>query len=350
MTWNERADVAQESLRHFFGAPEPQYLNNWYPDGPDRNAIFNYWWLAHVMDARLDAFERTGDDRWLARTVEVRDNLVVRNGGGLFNDYFDDMLWFALALERLARLGRGRTAGGRPVDADAYLAESSRIWEHCLDTGWNDVHGPSMSWRVQQPYYKNTPANGPFAILGARLAVATGRTRYLEVARRALDWIEGTLRRTRDGFVEDGIDREEDGRVDTQWRFTYNQGLYVGACVALAGAGADDGEALLDRAGTTLTTALAELTVEGVFADEGPDGDEGLFKGVLYRYATLLDEVRPHDGYRAFLVSSTDALWAHGLRDGYLLPANDWRRPADGPIPYSTMLSAIMATESRARG
>jgi hypothetical protein len=40
---------------------------------------------------------------------------------------------------------------------------------------------------------------------------------------------------------------------------------------------------------------------------------------------------------------------AHGLHDGRLRPGNDWSRPTSGPIPYSTLLSAIMAVEQRSR-
>lgn len=341
--WGHLADVAQDSLDHFFGAPWPQHLHNSHPAGTGEPSTFNYWWLAHVVDVRVDAWERTGDPQWIDRARETVANIVERNGGSLFNDYFDDMLWFALALLRL------HEADGDPRP----LADAVAIWDHVVEHGWNDQQGPSLAWRKQQLAYKNTPANGPLVILSLRLdrAVAdpAGRA-FRSYADRALDWLERTLVGP-DGFVEDGINREGDGRVDVQWRFTYNQGLYIGALVEQWHATGDP--SALTRAVRTARTAVAELSDGAVFRDEGDGGDEGLFKGVFYRYlGTLLAVLREGDDRSAledFARAGTDALVAHGLHDGRLRPGNDWSRPTTAPIPYSTLLSAIMAVEQRWR-
>uniref|UniRef100_UPI0025D645E7 glycoside hydrolase family 76 protein n=1 Tax=uncultured Microbacterium sp. TaxID=191216 RepID=UPI0025D645E7 len=153
----------------------------------------------------------------------------------------------------------------------------------------------------------------------------------------------------------DGINRTGDGTVDTQWRFTYNQGLYVGAAVELFGATGDD--AFLQRAVQTATTAVRELSDGTVFPDEGDGGDEGLFKGVYYRYlGELLGVLAGVESYEVerveleqFLRTGTDALWQNGVVDGYLRPGNDWSQPPVEWIPYSTMVSAIFAVEQRAR-
>lgn len=155
-----------------------------------------------------------------------------------------------------------------------------------------------------------------------------------------------------DGFVEDGVNREGDGRVDTQWRFTYNQGLYVGAAVELADRRPDDD--LLGVAVRTARTAVAELSDGVVFRPEGDGGDEGLFKGVYYRYLGLLLERLP-DGdadrvaLTAFVRASTDALWGAFPEELDRPAANEWTARPVGVVPYSTQLSAAMATELRAR-
>lgn len=343
-TWSAHADIAQQSLDHHFRVGGAQYLANSHPHDRGNTEVFNYWWLAHVIDARVDAFLRTGDPAWRALAIVARDNIVERNGGRLFNDYFDDMLWFALALERV------HEATGDPQ----YLDEAIAIWDHVVAEGWNETLGWSLAWRKQQLAYKNTPANGPLVILGVRLSRRDGSRDYLGIAQRAFEWLNANLVGA-DGFVEDGINREGDGRVDTQWRFTYNQGLYVGAAVELFVATGD--RAHLQRAVQTAITAVRELSDGTVFPDEGDGGDEGLFKGVYYRYLGELLAVlaadpafaSERDELERFLRAGTDALWENGLVDGRLRPNNDWSKGPAEWIPYSTMVSAIFAVEQRAR-
>lgn len=369
-TWADRADVAQHSVDLLYGAAAPQLLHNGHPEPAD--GTFNYWWLAHVVDCRLDAHLRTGDEAWLDAARATAANIRERNDGSLFNDYFDDMLWYALALLRLAE--------ATPDDAERAAVEADvvALWEHVVDLGWNDTHGPSLSWRKQQPAYKNTPANGPLAVLGARLARRTGDGAYLDRALATVAWLEEHLVGP-DGFVEDGLGREGGTAVDTHWRFTYNQGLYIGACVELYRSTGDP--AWLDKAERTALTSVRELAAGGVFRREGelvdddvPDtagGDVGLFKGVWYRYAAQLLDERAVPEVERLVRSSTDALWEHGLvafedarpadgappaavvglgRAGVVLrPGDDWARPAPTQVGYSTLLSAVMALEVRAR-
>jgi predicted alpha-1,6-mannanase (GH76 family) len=342
-TWSARADTAQQSLDHFFRVGGSQYLANSHPHDRGNTEVFNYWWLAHVIDARTDAWERTGDPVWRSLAVVARDNIVERNGGQLFNDYFDDMLWFALALERVHAATGERS----------FLDEAIAIWDHVIAEGWNETLGWSLAWRKQQLAYKNTPANGPLVILGLRLSRQDSTRDYLGYARQAFDWLTANLVGP-DGFVEDGINREGDGAVDTQWRFTYNQGLYVGAAVELFLATED--RSFLERAVQTATTAVRSLSNGVVFPDEGDGGDEGLFKGVYYRYLGELLGVLAADSFaaeraelEAFLRAGTDALWENGLVDGRLRPGNDWSKGPVEWIPYSTMVSAIFAVEQRAR-
>ena len=74
-TWNERADLAQADLDRFFGAPGPQLLHNRHPSDDRDDELFNYWWIAHAIDARLDAYERTGDTRWLQSARDYAANI-----------------------------------------------------------------------------------------------------------------------------------------------------------------------------------------------------------------------------------------------------------------------------------
>ncbi|MFE3516651.1 glycoside hydrolase family 76 protein [Streptomyces sp. NPDC059166] len=353
--WYERADRIQDSLDRYFGTEAPQLFDNWRPLQAGDNETFNYWWLAHVIDARLDAYLRSQEPGRLDQARTVHANILERNGGSLFNDYFDDMLWYAIATLRLAEAETGEEA------RLTYLAQAEALWRHVHELGWNEQCGGGIAWRKSQLYYKNTPSNGTFVILSARLHRHTGRPEYLLRARETFDWLTRTLLRP-DGFVEDGLNRQEDGKLDTQWEFTYNQGLYIGACVELAAtidsadaANAGEAEALLDRALATDRAAYARLAVDGVPLDDGDGGDEGLFKGILMRYAGLLAQAldaahRPSDAQevRERLLTATGVLWDRALCGEELLAGPDWRKQDPGHFPYSAQVSAIMATEQAA--
>src|SRR5690606_17974264 len=124
-----------------------------------------------------------------------------------------------------------------------------------------------------------------------------------------------------------GINRNRDGKIDLDWRFTYNQGLYVGACVEEYRT--DGTETRLERAATTIDVALAELSDGEVLLPDGTGGDAGLFAGIFYRYAGQLLAETEHAALSEFLDSSTEALFRNQYDgDGALRAGDDWSQPA----------------------
>lgn len=341
--WARRADLLQRGLDRYYAPrlrlPWTAPLRNWHPVAFGDFKSLNYWWQAHAIEARLDAFERDGAQRRLAQAERNFRYVVWRNGRSLFNDYFDDMGWMGIAALRLADL----TGYAR------YRQAAAALWHHIREHGWNDAAGGGIAWCKQQPHYKNTPANGPFVILGARLYQRTGEAQYLDWSARAFDWLDATLRRP-DGFVEDGINRKNDGKTD-DWKFSYNQGLYIGACTELAAAGRTE---LTARAFATERAAGAELVVDGVPDDRGDGGDVPLFKGVWYRYAAqLASPAGPAsddaERVRAHLIAGCDTLWAGALGGDAPLAGPDWHKPAAGRVPLTAQLAAVIATEACVR-
>lgn len=326
-----RAAAAQDGLAAFFEAPSPQLLHYAYPEDPQADAPFHYWWNAHAVDAAIDAWERTQDAADLDRAQQLRENLVLRNGDSVINDFFDDMGWFALALVRLYDAAQDQSA----------LQDAITLHDHIWDLGWS-TQGGGIVWEKGQYHYKNTPANGPFVIAGHRLHRATGEARFLDRARASMQWWEETLVAP-NGFVHDGINRNRDGKIDLDWRFSYNQGLYVGACVEEYRTDGDEGR--LERAATTIDVTLAELSDGEVLLPDGDGGDAGLFAGIFYRYAGQLLAETEHAALSRFLVSSTEALFRNQATDGTLRAGDDWSQPAPPSTDLSTQLSAVMATE-----
>ncbi len=347
--WDVRADAAQRALTALFG---PHGLRReWRNTAPWRLRpafAFNYWWLAHLIEVRVDAFERSHDPAWLTDAQRVYERLLRRNRG-LVNDYFDDMGWLGLALLRL------HEASGE----DRYLDDSVALWRHIVQAGWEASGTPGVPWRTQQLQYKNTPSNGTFAILSARLARVTGSAEFGRYATATLQWFDDAhLVDDRTGLVFDGVNRTGDGSIDTGWVFSYCQGLYVGALLEeYRRHGRDE---FVAAAAHTAVAAVERLAPAGVIAsenarfDERGGGDVGLFRGVFVRYLVeLLPQLAIGSAARAtlegFLRASTDALWA-GMRDSPGLRTGDvWGAPPPRATFLSTQLSAVMALEARAR-
>jgi len=230
------------------------------------------------------------------------------NRGRLRNDFYDDMGWMGLAL---LRAGRRHEAEG--------------LWR-VIRAGWNDHHGGGIPWRVQQPTYKNTPANGPAAILAARLGEAGW-------AARIVDWMESVLIDTDSGDVHDGIDRLGDGRLEPTWRFSYDYGVALGAELAV---GRRPVAERIAQAG------IARCAPDGVLGDED-GGDGAMFKGIFARYLALL-AVQPG---RDVVLATARAFWEH--RDDLGRFGPDPRQRPDGPVELTAMLSGVMTIEAAAR-
>lgn len=332
------ADAAQRATNRLFGAEWPQVLHHAYPSHPDSDAQLHYWWLAHAVDAELDAYDRTGRPRHLADAERVVASVRQRNGGDLVNDYFDDMNWMALALHRLWERTRRRS----------YLDDAVALWTEIRTEGWNDTYGESVAWRREQLDYKNTPSNAPFAILSYRLHRDAGLADATADGDTIVEWMRDTLVDAESGLVADGINRQGDGAIDWAWRFTYCQGVWVGALVEAYQHHGDP--ALLEEATHTALFAVRELTAGPVFRSEG-QGDGGLFKGIYYRYlAQLLAELPASRDRRelvAFLRDSTGLLRDTSSTGDLLLAGPDWTTAAPQPTDLSTHLSGVMALEAR---
>ncbi|ARJ04493.1 glycoside hydrolase [Cnuibacter physcomitrellae] len=340
--WGARADALQGALTSSFASRlvRGRYRRLARPRLLGAHG-FDYWWIANLVEARLDGVERGADA--LAPSAAAAFEYARRRSRGLVVNYFDDMGWMALAALRLGRLD------------DAVL-----LWNEIVGSAWNDTHGASACWRRQQPSYKNAPTNGLLALLSLRLHAATGVERYLQRGHDALMWLESTLRLP-SGVLVDGIDRTGDGVIDAGWVFSYNQGLYVGALVEQFDRTGD--RTRLEEAARTASAYLAEAAPDGVIRGEearpGPGGgDAGLFKGVFVRYVTRLvlrmTESPERERLRSWIESSTEAMWSSLRRPG-LLAVDTWEpRPAPDPtrrrVPtfLSTQLSAVIAAESRA--
>lgn len=325
-----RTEMAETSLRalidHYWNGSIGMFDNGYPCRTCDRQ--FHYWWQAHAIDALLDGYELTEDPWYLNQVGALRIGLLQRNGGSLINDYYDDMLWMGLAMLRAYTL----------TGQDVYLNHALELWDEVAN-GWNDAFGGGIPWRKSQLDYKNAPSNGPAVILAARLYQITGDPEYLNWAKKIYTWLETTLLDPETHLIWDGINRRGDGRIDKNWLFTYNQGTYIGAGVALWEA---TGEAeYLEKAGRNVVAALAHFTKDdGIFHRSG-QGDGGLFVGIFIRYLVEFDRAVGGDAViRTILKKNADSAWVARSPDGIHGP--DWSEPPQDNVHLSNHLSGVM--------
>lgn len=328
--WAERAGAAEaavlsRSVGRVWTVPGTALGAVRSPDRPGLPGFgrWHFWWQAHLLDAAVDALDRAGGAARSRRVEAIVAGIRLRNGVLWHNDYLDDLGWLALALQRAGTLAG--PAGHRAV----------QIITARLGAAWitDDLGG--LPWR-RGDEFRNAPANGPAAILLARRHCP-------DPAERIADWLHARLTRP-DGLIADGI--RDDGRVEPT-AYTYNQGVVLGADLALLRAGRSDAGRIhrLVRAIDTGLTRPAGADSGGggqVLIGHG-GGDGGLFGGILARYLALVATELPGRNQvdracRAtagrLVLDSAAAAWAHRRTDAagpWFAP--DWSVPARLPTP-----------------
>ncbi|WP_244935509.1 glycoside hydrolase family 76 protein [Paenibacillus glycanilyticus] len=336
MVWAARAEEAQQALEQLYWNPSINMYDIEIPcpDGAC-NTIFHYWWMAHAVDALADGLNRTGSDFYRERLDAFYEGILSRNNGEWPNELYDDMEWMAIAWLR-AYQGTG---------VEKYKGAALLLWED-IQTGWNEHAGGGIAWQKPQLDYKNTPANAPAVILAARLYQAFGREEDLAWAHKIYNWLKASLVDPETGFVWDGMNRTGDGSIDKDWKFTYCQGVYIGAAVELFRITGDS--AYLRDAERTAKAAADELLQGGLWPDEG-DGDGGLFKGILIRYLGELASVSEDRAeLSALLEQQGQALWTRGADPARKVFSTFWSVQPEERVTLSTQLSGIMLLEQLA--
>jgi predicted alpha-1,6-mannanase (GH76 family) len=275
---------------------------------------WHYWWQAHLLDCLVDAQVRDPQpERKLKIARQIRGQRL-RNNLRWTNDYYDDMAWLALALERAGRLADV----GRPRALD-------KLAEQFLNA-WVPEDGGGIPWRKQDQFF-NAPANGPAAIFLARHD-------RLRRAQQMSDWLEETLIDPETHLVFDGI--KSGSMVRAQ--YTYCQGVVLGLETELA-ARTEDGDHA-KRVHRLVAAVRDHMAPEGIIKGAG-GGDGGLFNGILARYLALVatslpqndaDDEAASDTARKLVLTSAEAVWENRQTvEDLPLFAAFWDRTAEIP-------------------
>ncbi len=320
--WANRAASAEAAvrarhLRRLWGLPGTQLgVVAWPP--ARRHRLFgswNYWWQAHLLDCLVDAQLREPNTERHSRIRRQIRSHRLRNTGKWVNNYYDDMAWLALALERAARL----------TDVQRRRALDKLTREFV--TAWVPEDGGGIPWRRQDQFF-NAPANGPAGIFLARYGDRLKRAQQMG------DWIDATLIDPDTHLVFDGIKAGSLVRA----QYTYCQGVVLGLETELAVRTGDPRHA--PRVHRLVAAVDENMATAGVLKGTG-GGDGGLFDGVTARYLALVATELPGDGAadtaardtaRTLVLTSAQSAWDYRQTvDGLPLFGPSWDDLAEVP-------------------
>jgi len=339
--WAARAGTAERAvrtrhLRSLWWMPTARLgVVRWPATARERMFVrpWHYWWQAHLLDCLLDAQLRAPQPSRRDLADRLARGIRVRNLSAWTNDYYDDVAWLGLALQR-----SGQAVGlHRDGAVDAITTR--------LRSGWTGHGGGGIWWRVGDDF-KNVPANGPAAILLAR----TGNPADFDRALRIGQWMTDNLVDPDRGLLWDGLRVDTGGAVRSvdQAVYSYCQGVYLGTCLELA-AGTGDVEWLYRAARTVEATAEHLTDDDGVLRCHG-DGDGGLFTGILVRYLALAATGLPageevtRSLAAGLVVTSAEAAWRHrSIAVGGPLFGTEWSVPCASPPAASRDLSVQLS-------
>lgn len=314
---SSEAAIAKRHLKRLWMLPGTQLgVVAWPSERRYSNfTMWHYWWQAHLLDCLVDAQQRDPQPERLSRINRQIRGHRIRNTGRWTNDYYDDMAWLALALERAGRLcGVARPKALEKL-ADQFL------------NAWVPEDGGGIPWRKQDQFF-NAPANGPAGIFLARYDDRLRR------AQQMADWIDETLIDPETGLVFDGIKAGSLVRA----QYTYCQGVVLGLETELAARTEDERHA--QRVHRLVAAVRDNMATDGVIRGAG-GGDGGLFNGITARYlalvATTLPGRTPEDeatraAARELVVKSAQSAWDFRQTvDGLPLFGAFWDRNAEIP-------------------
>ncbi|MDF2542087.1 MAG: hypothetical protein K0S47_1805 [Herbinix sp.] len=336
--YNEYAEWAQNLLiKNYWNEKTKSVINN-FPFSDEKEIGLNYWWRAHAADALIDGYERTKNPIYADRAETIIDHVFDRNGS-LYNEFYDDEEWMALACLRLYDL----------TGSEKMKEYALNLWNDIKTAWWEDEIG-GLAWKKDEHRIsRNACANGPGAILAARVYQRFQKEEDLAWAKKIFAFEQKYLVDPDNGLVYDGMSIKPDGTISTNksWLFTYNAGTYIGAAVELYRITNED--FYLKEAEKTAKGSMENLiSTSGVLKSEGT-GDGGLFKGILVRYMEQLYAVNKDTKISEFLLSNARKLEQSTGSSQAGLFGPEWDKEAEAPLDVTCQLSGVFLFEAVAK-
>jgi len=318
--FNATAEALQTSMYNNFGVPNE-----------------NYWWCAHGVDALLDGYIRTRSETYKTRMKSLLLGVKSFNGNTYINYFYDDMDWMGIATLR---------AYYETGDVDYYNVASAL---------WTDIKGGysngAIDWNKGCAGCKNSCANAPAIILGARMYRHTNSAADLQLIKNIYTFMKANLVDPVTGAVWDNINLNT-GVTNKDWIFSYNVGTFIGAGWELYKITGDVN--YLNDAVKTAEYAMNSRRTNGMFfANETGGGDGGLFKGIFIRYLAQLARegnipAETRARYNEAIRFNAQTLKNSGINPSTNLVGTVWSQQPSGSTDYATQLSGVKVIEAAA--
>lgn len=280
--------------------------NGWWPS--------SWWNSAATLTTLIDFAKTTGrhDYDWVvARTFDQNKGVFAAGArssdaidGHFISRSIDDSGWWAIAwIDAYDYTGDSR-----------YLAEAVTIANY-IQQYWDTGTCGGGVWWNRERTYKNAVTNGQYLWLTAALHQRiTGDTLWLQRARTAAAWYRSSGMINSSGLVNDGLTSACANNGGTVW--SYNQGLAIGGFTELWKATGDG--TLLATARTLADAAISSpaLTRDGVLTEScdvgsAPcDDNQKQFKGIFIRNFAGLAKATGSSTYQSYVQKQADTLWA----------------------------------------
>lgn len=280
------------------------FINAYYKDGEFYKADF--WDNAEIFETIVDAYERTGDEKFLNHIREISAATIKKNGKyWAHNIYNDDIMWLVIAYSRAYML----------TGIEEFLDYAKENFHVAWDRAYDDALGGGLWWRTDKQC-KNACICGPGSIAACLLGKITGKEKYFAGAASVMDWVFRTLFEPETGRVYDCINI--DGSVN-RWASTYNQGTFIGACTLLWEHTGD--EKYLKYAAKAAEFAKYHMYHGGVMNNETTGGDLIGFKGILTRWLRMFALKANRPEFIDWLRINAAAAWSNRNKDGLIWTA-----------------------------
>ncbi len=295
------ADVAMDSFQEYCYNPSTKlYYNN-----TDQNGIAAIWTHAVFWNIVLDAYERTGDVKYLNLSNDIYQGGRTQYAAYDWDNHtvwfvFDDLMWWILSMLRAYQLTGNQnclntaTAGFQNVYQRAYDAENGGMFWGFGADGYGKGH-------------KNSCINYPTIIAAMELYEITANQYYLNIAQTLYAWARQHLFNPATGSVPDLL--SEDGETD--WtNYTYNQGTMIGAACKLYLA-TGNSTYLNDANLAAQYTKNVMCDSNGILPAEGDWNEQGCMKAIFAHNIGILIKDCNQTQWAQWIYHNIDEAWAH---------------------------------------